>query len=98
ARARLRPAHGLCDNARLRPQDRLGDRDRRHRRGLVGGGGARRVRRTLERIGLVVVTALIAASATAYASRGSTQAGFVNVRPGQEVRFLGTNVTCVAPK
>jgi hypothetical protein len=56
------------------------------------------VRRTLERIGLVVLTALVAVSATAYASRESTKAGFVNVGRGQEVRFLGTNVTCVEPK
>jgi hypothetical protein len=29
---------------------------------------------------------------------GSSQAGFVNVRRGQEVRFLGTNVACFEPK
>ena len=56
------------------------------------------MRRTLERIGLVAVTALVAVSATAYASRGTSQGGFVNVGRGQEVRFLGTNVVCVAPK
>jgi hypothetical protein len=56
------------------------------------------VRRTLEHIGLVALTALVAVSATAYASRGSSKAGFVNVGRGQEVRFLGTNVTCVEPK
>jgi|SRR2546421_10496595 len=53
---------------------------------------------TLERLGLVLITALVACAATAYASRGSSQAGFVNVGRGQEVRFLGTHVTCVAPK
>jgi hypothetical protein len=56
------------------------------------------MRRTLERIGLVVVTALVAVSATAYASRSSSQGGFVNVKRGEEVRFLGTNVTCVEPR
>jgi hypothetical protein len=56
------------------------------------------MRRTLERIGLVAVTALVVISATAYASRGSGQTGFIDARPGQEVRFLHTNVTCVAPK
>jgi hypothetical protein len=56
------------------------------------------VRRTLERIGLAAVTALVALCATAYASRSNSQAGFVNVGRGQEVRFLGTNVTCVEPK
>jgi hypothetical protein len=56
------------------------------------------VRRTLERIGLVVVTALVAVSATAYASRGSSQGGFINAQRGQWVRFVGTNVVCVEPK
>jgi hypothetical protein len=46
----------------------------------------------------VALAALVAVSATAYASRGSSKAGFVNVRGGQEVRFLGTNATCVEPK
>jgi hypothetical protein len=56
------------------------------------------MRRTLERIGLVVVTALVAVSATAYASRSNSKGGFVNVTRGQEVRFLGTHVTCVEPR
>jgi hypothetical protein len=56
------------------------------------------VRRTLERIGLVAATTLAAVAATAYASGRSSQASFIDARPGQEVRFLHTNVTCVAPK
>jgi hypothetical protein len=56
------------------------------------------MRRTLERIGLVALTALVAVSATAYASRGTSQGALSNVTRGQEVRFLGTHVTCVEPR
>jgi hypothetical protein len=57
------------------------------------------MRRTLERIGLVVVTALVAVSATAYASRGNSHsAGFINIPRGETARFLDTHVTCTNPK
>jgi hypothetical protein len=36
------------------------------------------MRRRLERFGLVAATALVAVSATAYASRGNSQTGFVD--------------------
>jgi hypothetical protein len=57
------------------------------------------MRKTLERVGIATVAALVAFSASAYASRGSSHgSGFIDIHAGQTARFDHTTVTCTNPK
>jgi hypothetical protein len=52
-----------------------------------------------ERIGIAAVAALVAFSASAYASRGSKDgSGFIDIHAGQTARFDHTTVVCTNPK
>jgi len=57
------------------------------------------MKKAVERIGIASVAALVAFSASAYASRGTSQgSGFVEIHSGQVARFDHTTVTCTNPK